>query len=59
MYICKRQVINHKSNRQLIIRAKTSGNYSFQVFVFKIINCTFASPLMGMECLIKIILWTH
>ena len=33
--------------------------YSFQVFGFKIINCTFASPLLGMECLIKIILWTH
>ena len=28
-------------------------NYSFKWFGFKIINCTFATPLLGMECLIK------
>lgn len=59
MYNCKRELIHAASNIRLIISGKTSENYSFKVFVFKIINCTFASPLMGMECLIKIILWTH
>ena len=34
-------------------------NNLLQVFAFKINICTFATPLLGMECLIKIILWTH
>jgi hypothetical protein len=59
MYIYKRRANHDTLNIQLIIRYKTSENYSFKVFAFKINNCTFASPLMGMECLIKIILWTH
>jgi hypothetical protein len=55
----KKEVIAILGNIRLIISLKSQSKYSFKVFVFKIINCTFASPLMGMECLIKYILWTH
>jgi len=35
-------------------RETAAKNNIRAAFVFKIINCTFALPLLGMECLIKI-----
>ena len=49
----KKQPAYHSINIHLIISTKPKKNYSFKVFGFKIINCTFATPLLGMECLIK------
>ena len=35
-------------------RENAAKNNIQQAFAFKRINCTFALPLLGMECLIKI-----
>jgi hypothetical protein len=51
--------MNITLNIDLIISLKRKIKYSFKVFVFQKNNCTFALPLLGMECLIKKILWTH
>ena len=58
-HLFKTDLNNYSFKYRVDTQRENNLNYSFKWFGFKIINCTFATPLLGMECLIKIILWTH